>query len=302
MQGWTNAAAVQPGRSFFAPLLRNELAAIALFAASELYVALHVPAMAAAFAVQAAVLAGLCWATSRLTEQAPERRAAPGALLWLQIAVCLLVPLAALARGNFTALATAGTFASPWTQWHHVLYERFARISPADIALGLVNFTDYALIAGLLLLVLGVRARDMGLGAFRRGTPLTALCWLALPTAAATLSIFFGRAAPAALLRAFGGNLLQNGVSEEFLFRGALLGRLRAMWSTRTALLAQAVLFGLWHLSGDLAQARGALLLAIALALANHAIMGYAMGFVTVRSGNIAIASTFHALLDTVFG
>lgn len=279
-----------------------ETIGVIVFVICELYVALRMPFMAAVFAAQAVVLAALCWATSLLTDEAGEKRVAPRVLVLLQILWCVVVALAAAFRGNFTSSDARATRGLAWATVHHDAFAWFAHRVPADIALGLVNFIDYALIAGIVLFLLGVRPREMGLAAFRRGAARVALCWLALPVAAACVFIAGGRAAPAALVRAFGGNLLQNGVSEEFLFRGAILGRLRAIWSTRTALVVQAVLFGLWHVSGDLSQAHGAFALAIALALANHAIVGYAMGYLTVRTGNIATASMFHALLDTVAG
>lgn len=293
---------MQRERSLGASWTAAELIGVAVFLVCELYVALRAPLMAAAIAVQALLLALLCWLAFRFTGETSNKKVAAGILPLVQVAWCIAVLAAAALRGNFTSSRASGGLAPTWVMLHHVVFERLTRITPADFALGIVNFIDYALLAGVVLFLLGVRPGDMGLGRFRRGAARSALCWFALPLGAATLLAGLGRAAPATLLRAFAGNFLQNGFSEEFLFRGALLGRLRALWGTRIALLAQAVLFGLWHLDNDLSQAHGALPLAIALALANHAVMGYALGFVTVRTGNIAIASVFHALLDTVFG
>jgi membrane protease YdiL (CAAX protease family) len=47
-------------------------------------------------------------------------------------------------------------------------------------------------------------------------------------------------------------NLLQNGFSEEFLFRGALLTRLRLIMAPSSAIVVSSVAFGLSHIALDL--------------------------------------------------
>ncbi|MBD8874581.1 CPBP family intramembrane glutamic endopeptidase [Rhodanobacter sp. DHB23] len=272
-----------------------------LLIVAEAYMAVRMPLMAVACAVQALVLGGLCWLTARWAPAASDFPVR-GRLLPLQLGLCLALPLAMSFRGDFTASNGAGGVVPHWVALHHTLFAAFGRVMPGDIALGCVNVLDYFGIAAVALMLLGVPWRAMGLGPFNPGSRRIPLTWLAVPVAGLCFALVARSAPPLGVFRNLGGNMLQNGFSEEFLFRGAMLGRFRTLMSNNVALLAQAMLFGLWHLSNDYAMARGDIALTLASALCNHAVMGYAMGFLTLRTGNIAGASLFHGILDTVTG
>jgi membrane protease YdiL (CAAX protease family) len=279
----------------------------ALFVASEIVIATNSAGAARtnlfaalAFVVQAMLFALLCWATTRLTASGDVDRTR-GRAFALQVAACAAVIVGTALRGDFTHYA-AGSPGPWWQAAHGWLFRAFAHAVSPDIALGLVNFVDYAVPIGVVLLVLGVPVRAMGLGAFRSGWLPTALVWLALPIGGAIFELATGRTGASDMGMSLFLNLLQNGFSEEFLFRGALLGRLLCVLPLQWALVVQAFAFGLWHLHASAFAHPHALMIALAMMVANHAVMGLAMGYLTIRTGNIAIPSAFHLLLDTVAG
>ncbi|MDQ2992058.1 MAG: CPBP family intramembrane metalloprotease, partial [Candidatus Eremiobacteraeota bacterium] len=120
--------------------------------------------------------------------------------------------------------------------------------------------------------------------------PVCAFAWLALT----------GRVPVARIARVWFSNFLQNGVSEEFLWRGAFMGRLRALAGAEAAVYLQAFLFGVWHIGADYHAFGGRLVPLFANMLTGQIAVGLALGYVTQRTGNIAIGSVFHAMLDSV--
>ena len=90
------------------------------------------------------------------------------------------------------------------------------------------------------------------------------------------------------------GHLLQNGFSEEFLFRGAFQTRLRAFMTSDWALVIQALVFGLWHIGFDTQTMGGDVLAGLALGIASHSVMGLALGILFQRTRNLIAPSLVH--------
>ena len=93
-------------------------------------------------------------------------------------------------------------------------------------------------------------------------------------------------------------NVFRNGFSEEFLFRGVLLSRLRLVLSDQWALFAQALLFGVWHYGTDVRAANGNLIVTACFMITVQAVFGYALGFLALRTRSIAAGAAFHAIAD----
>ncbi|UQE74013.1 CPBP family intramembrane metalloprotease [Gordonia sp. PP30] len=110
-----------------------------------------------------------------------------------------------------------------------------------------------------------------------------------------------------ALLSAFVLIPWQTVVPEELLFRGVLLGALRRRHTERTAVIAQALLFGLWHVVsatglstgnrgiGDVVGAGPAgVVLGILGAVAFTTIAGLLFGWLRVRTGSLLPSIALH--------
>ena len=102
------------------------------------------------------------------------------------------------------------------------------------------------------------------------------------------------------MLRILGSNLLQNGFSEEFLWRGAIFGRLRTLFADHWALLIQAFAFGAWHYGADMGATRQNLIAAIGEMIAVQAVFGFAIGFLYLRTRNLLIPTLFLVSLDSL--
>ena len=152
----------------------------------------------------------------------------------------------------------------------------------------------------VVLLLCGVRLRDMGLGRFVRGSLKTALLWLTIPIAGFAVLVLTRRASIVLVALDWLSNLLQNGFTEEFLWRGIIFGRIRVFLGSDWGLIVQALLFGAWHYGADMSFFHGKPLVVAAEMIANQALFGYAMGFLTLRTGNILIGSAFHFLGDAM--
>jgi hypothetical protein len=75
---------------------------------------------------------------------------------------------------------------------------------------------------------------------------------------------------------------------------------LRAVMQTEHALYLQAILFAMSHFSADMHFFKRNLTATCAEMIAGHMVSGLAFGYDTLRTGNIAIATTFHFLLDAL--
>ena len=88
-------------------------------------------------------------------------------------------------------------------------------------------------------------------------------------------------------------------LSEELIFRGALLGLFRMNHSTPVAIAMSSALFGIWHVlptleSPQTEAALGAVLTAVAVTAA----AGCALGWMRVRTGSIAAPVLVHAAVN----
>jgi membrane protease YdiL (CAAX protease family) len=162
------------------------------------------------------------------------------------------------------------------------------------------NPVTYVVLPLLVLLAAGARLSTLG---FARGHRVgrVLILWCAIP------ALFFGNAlltgllAPGRLAALLVSNFLSNGLSEEFLFRGALQTRLRRFWGPGWALVAQALVFGAWHLGlGFTATGHSGWLPALASTIVYQAVLGLAFGVVYERTRNLVAPTIVHILVNSL--
>lgn len=88
------------------------------------------------------------------------------------------------------------------------------------------------------------------------------------------------------IIYALAGMAVLPAVAEELLFRGFLLGRLRAHWGNSVALVGSSLMFGVAHL--DLAQGSAAV------------ILGFYLGYIRLRTGSVHAAILCHMSNNSV--
>ncbi|MFN8513870.1 MAG: CPBP family intramembrane glutamic endopeptidase [Thermomicrobiales bacterium] len=94
---------------------------------------------------------------------------------------------------------------------------------------------------------------------------------------------------------------MNNGFFEEFLFRGALQTRLRALGGPGWALVIQALVFGAWHLGlGYTNTDHAGLLPALASTIVYQATLGLAFGVIFERTRNLLAPSVAHILVNSL--
>ena len=162
------------------------------------------------------------------------------------------------------------------------------------------NFASYALIPLVFLLLSGARFQTLGFAKGYRVWQVT-LFWISIPLILFITQIFSGVTTLASLAKMFLGNLLRNGFSEEFLFRGALRTRLQALVNSDWALVIQALLFGVWHLGFDTQTMDRDILQGFALGIASHSILGLGVGIIFQRTRNLVAPSIVH-VASNMFG
>jgi membrane protease YdiL (CAAX protease family) len=163
---------------------------------------------------------------------------------------------------------------------------------------GIPQFALYVVVPALALATFGVRARDVWVRLGKRGWIAAGATWVAPFAIALAVGLAQHPASLGRLAWRSTTNVFQNGFSEEFLFRGVLLTRLRFVMRDGWALFAQAILFGAWHYGADMREAHGDLIYAIALMITAQASFGYALGFLALRSRSPLFPSITHALAD----
>ncbi len=250
---------------------------------------------------EAIVFCGLTWWLTRGNDVG-EPPPTPGRMPALQVAALAVCFIGIAGTGIAFNLGVK----MPWNPFdiaHDAVNAWGLRVfhEPA-VANGVANVAIDVLPIFAVLLLLGVKARDLGFGAFRKGSVLVAILWLF------TAVVHFGGvlASHQMSLGHMGlvwvANFLQNGFPEEAFFRGALMGRLRAMMSTEAALVVQALLFGFMHIGYTMNLSHGNVVHAAGLMIAEMSVFGLAMGYLTLRTGNIAIAVCVHFLGDAGVG
>lgn len=227
-------------------------------------------------------------------------RGRPGRL-WAQVALLLVVIVLTGQRGavfNHAVPPSLGTIPL-WTPlvraltdaWGHVFANPFWGVNP----------TLYVLIPGICLMALGARPAELG---FARGYRVLALAllWSLVFLVQIVLAVVGGQMAlPAVLLYAL-SNLLQNGFSEEFLFRGALFTRLLPLLGVSWAAVLSSVLFGLWHLGVNTHLFAGNYLAGAAYGIISQGTFGLVMVFVFLRTRNLIAPSIIHLIGDIPVG
>ena len=116
----------------------------------------------------------------------------------------------------------------------------------------------------------------------------------------------FGYLSFSVLARRWLSHLLINGFGEEFLFRGALQTRLRALLSPSWAIVIQALLFGIWHFGKNFNNLRSAGInittAAIAFSVIRSAAFGLAYGIIFQRTRNLLACSVIHVVANSLRG
>jgi len=162
------------------------------------------------------------------------------------------------------------------------------------------NTARYLLLPLVGLLILGARPRELGLRMGRGSLRVTAI-WCALPAAAVTGSLVTGASTASGLALLATGNLFQNGLAEEFFFRGALLARLERETDATWALVLSSLAFAALHLG--LAWTLGGTAdpwIAASTVIALHGVMGLGFGFLFVTTRSLLAPTVFHVLVNTM--
>ena len=224
---------------------------------------------------------------------------------WLQRAI-VLVFVALTGYGGFIFNVRPGQpvnipLWSPVVNWFGQLGGQYLNdVVDHSPTLATSNLARYVLIPLVFLLLSDARFRSLGFAKGYRVWQVT-LFWISIPLILFITQIFSGVTTLTSLAKMFLGNLLRNGFSEEFLFRGALQSRLQALVSSDWALVIQALLFGVWHLGLDTQTMVRDILQGFALGIASHSILGLGVGIIFQPTRNLVAPSIVH-VANNMFG
>jgi membrane protease YdiL (CAAX protease family) len=247
---------------------------------------------------------GMTWVSMRVAgpaaAAAPAAQAAPGERrkIWVQIGVLLAIILAI----GLNAFKPA--FSVPlWNDMVTALGALGERILPVAWVGGpanaVANPVQYFVIPLVLLLALGASFRELGFAPGQRSWWVSA-AWLVIPLIVFAVMLLTDGLTLPVLGRRLLGNSLQNGFFEEFLFRGALQTRLSKVVSPLTALIAQALLFGAWHVASNTRGLDGSLLTGLAACFVSQAVIGLCAGLLFQRTRNLLAPSVMHVVMNTL--
>jgi membrane protease YdiL (CAAX protease family) len=233
-----------------------------------------------------AILAVLSGLTVIMTSGAPgEEGAAPSArgraMLQLALAALYTVYVAVFINGHAPAPA-------PLAAVNH-----YADGLPVYLRDPLLYFA----LPALALAATGAGRRALGLARGWRAWRVAAL-WGIVPLYVVALALAAGAATPAGLLASLIGNALRNGFFEEFLWRGAILTRLRGVVGTGWAITLSSLGFGLWHLGPDTARLGGNFVAGLAYCVVCQATVGLGFAVAFVRTRNLLVPSVAHVLFN----
>jgi membrane protease YdiL (CAAX protease family) len=243
-----------------------------------------------------------CWVTVLVTQDpsppdVSERPSRPRLLVQMAsvVAIAVLIGLAAMALYGVgpPALAAIPVW-SGLVDWLLALGRALPFPAPAAISSPVLDIV----IPGAILLLLGARPRNLGFGPGHRvGRVLVLWC---LPQLVFVLVSVIARGGqPLQLGFVFIRNGFQNGLSEEFLFRGALQTRLSLLVGSGWGLVLGALAFGFWHVGTNARfVTHGDLLSAACVGIASQAPYGLAFGVIFQRTRNLLAGSVFHMLVD----
>lgn len=98
-------------------------------------------------------------------------------------------------------------------------------------------------------------------------------------------------------------HLLINGFGEEFLFRGALQTRVRALLGPSWAIVIQALAFGIWHFGANYGSlGMTGVAAATAYCVVKSATFGLAFGIIFQRTRNLLACSMIHVVTNSLAG
>lgn len=244
------------------------------------------------------VLAGI---TVLITEPAPPAPAtrAERPRLWLHVAIVLgFIALTGFGGLVFHEVVAPDASIPVWTP----LVDALRSLGEDWFGNGgyVANPVAYFVVPLAVLLLAGARLRSLGFGRGHRvGRVL--LLWAAIPVAYLAVAVATGQLTIGRVLTRLVSNTLQNGFFEEFLFRGVLQTRLRALLTPAWALALQALLFGVWHLGlGFTDTDHAGLLPAVASTIVHQAVLGLAFGVILERTRNLLVPSVAHVLANSM--
>ena len=151
----------------------------------------------------------------------------------------------------------------------------------------------YFVVPMALLLLLGVRFREMGFGRGYRSWAVILLFSVPMLILIA-LKLMSGEKALSVLLFLIIQNSLRSGFFEEFLFRGPLLSRLNLLFGKSWGVVLSTLIFGLFHVPTYTAAFRGDLLAGIALSLVNPVVIGLCFAIIVLRTQSFSLLSDPH--------
>jgi membrane protease YdiL (CAAX protease family) len=169
-------------------------------------------------------------------------------------------------------------------------------------SLAMANPAQYILLPLLFLLLLRARFRELG---FCRGhrTLSVVVLWCFIPIGVLVYWLAFGPLTCKALFRRLLSHLLINGFGEEFLIRGALQTRLRALLNPSWAIVIQALTFGMWHFAANFGSLGITSTVAlIAFCIVRSASFGLTYGIIFQRTRNLLATSIIHVVTNSLGG
>jgi membrane protease YdiL (CAAX protease family) len=227
------------------------------------------------------LFAALALATNALTKT-DSSTPREGSRLWAQILLCM------------GAIVATGLVSAWFGSEDDPAYDALSRFYSS----GCWQFAAEVIAVFLGLRFLGLKADDLGLRRWAPKALLVGLLWVATAIAFLTSDVLSGVISSGEAFHQVCQNVFRNGFSEEFLFRGALLSRLRVIVPDEWAILGQALIFGLWHYGADVRAAQGNIVVTLCFAVTVQGVFGYALGFLALRTRSLAIGSVFHAIAD----
>jgi len=258
-----------------------------------------------------AVLAFLCVITVRITEKEEHKPKVKlsrtrRTLLILQIVVLVFFISITL----YTSLMFHGVVERhPIPIWSPII-RAFSRLGEhlfsndivANPGLAMANPAQYFLLPLPILLLLGARLRGLGLCRGHRTLSVIAL-WCFAPAGMLAYLLASGRLPLMGLVRRLLSHLLINGFGEEFLMRGALQTRLRALLGAQWAIVIQALIFGIWHFAANYGSLGITGVAAVAaFCIVRSATFGLAYGIIFQRTRSLAACSAIHVVTNSLAG
>ncbi len=112
----------------------------------------------------------------------------------------------------------------------------------------------------------------------------------------------FGYLSFSVLARRWPSHLLINGFGEEFLFRGALQTRLRALLNPSWAIVIQALLFGIWHFAANFKYVciNGNTAVIAFSVVGKATVFGLVFGIIFQRTRNLLACSVIHVVANSL--